>query len=117
LLPLASARYRLRVRVDELVARHDAEASQRAAGDLERVTAAQIATSFEGTALDLCEAAKDRVPSAKPCGLPGMNSQKVRTQLRAGDIDGWGLDRLLAVAASLGLRAEIRLVPVEPAAG
>ncbi len=44
-----------------------------------------------------------------------MNSQKVRTQLRAGDIDGWGLNRLLAVAASLGLRAEIRLVPSEPA--
>ncbi|GJD87185.1 hypothetical protein BHAOGJBA_0685 [Methylobacterium hispanicum] len=41
-----------------------------------------------------------------------MNSQRVRTQLRAGDIEGWGLDRLLAVAASLGLRAEIRLVAI-----
>jgi len=40
-----------------------------------------------------------------------MISQRIHTQLRAGDIQGWGLDRRLAVAASLGLRAEIRLVP------
>jgi hypothetical protein len=98
-------------------ARHDADAGRRAAADLERATAVQIATRFEGTPIDLCRAAKARVPSAKPCRMPGKNSQRVRTQLRAGDIEGWGLDWLLAVAASLGLRAEIRLVPVEPTAG
>lgn len=82
--------------------------------ELDRVTAAQIATAFEGP-LDLRRAARIRVLSAKPYRMQGMNSQRVRTQLRAGDLDGWGLDRLLAVAASLGLRAEIRLVPAEPA--
>lgn len=45
-----------------------------------------------------------------------MKSEKIRTQLRAGDIEGWGLPRLMAVAASLGLRAEIRLVLAEPSA-
>lgn len=105
LLSLASARYRLRLRGDELVARHDAEA-------LERATARQIAAAFEGTAEELCRAVRHRVPSAKPCRMKGMNSQKIRTQLRAGDIAGWGIDRLLAVAATLGLRAEIRLVAI-----
>lgn len=38
--------------------------------------------------------------------------KRIRTQLRAGDIEAWGLDRLLAVAASLGLRAEINLVAI-----
>lgn len=116
MLSLASARYRLRVRGDELVARHYTEAGRRGAEALERATAERIADAFEGAAEDLCRVAKARVPSAKPCRMPGMNSQKIRTQLRAGDIEGWGLGRLLAVAATLGLRAEIRLVPVEPAA-
>ncbi len=114
---LASARYRLRVRGDELVARHDAAAGKAAAAEVGRAAAAQIAAAFTGTPLELSQAARARVPSAKPCRMRGMNSQRVRTQLRAGDIEGWGLDRLLAVAASLGLRAEIRLVPAEPAAG
>ena len=74
LLSLASARYRLRVRGDELVARHDAEAGRRGAEALERATAERIAGAFEGTAEDLCRVAKARVPSAKPCRMPGMNS-------------------------------------------
>ncbi|GJD97488.1 hypothetical protein [Methylobacterium iners] len=110
---LASARYRMKVRGDDLVARHNAEAGHQAATELERETATQIATSFEGSPIEFCARVKARVPSAKPCRMPGMNSQRVRTQLRAGDIETWGLDRLLAVAASLGLRAEIRLVPIE----
>ncbi|WP_276508074.1 hypothetical protein [Methylorubrum populi] len=40
-----------------------------------------------------------------------MASPKVRTALRSGDIAGWDLDRQLAVAASLGLRARIVLEP------
>jgi hypothetical protein len=40
-----------------------------------------------------------------------MASPKVRTALRSGDIAAWDLDRQLAVAASLGLRARIVLEP------
>ncbi|WP_280139103.1 hypothetical protein [Methylobacterium sp. GXS13] len=41
-----------------------------------------------------------------------MSSPKVRTALRSGDIASWDLDRLLAVAASIGLKARIVLKPI-----
>jgi hypothetical protein len=34
----------------------------------------------------------------------GMRHDKARTKLRAGDIEDWGLQRLLAVVAAVGLR-------------
>jgi len=58
------------------------------------------------------------VPSAKPCrltratGFPeGMRDSHARTQLRAGDIAGWGWDRLCAAAASLDHEVVVTLRP------
>ena len=57
------------------------------------------------------------VPSAKPCrftrpGYPeGMRDSHARTQLRAGDIAGWGWDRLAAAAASLDHEVVVTLRP------
>ena len=46
---------------------------QKFISELERATAAQIATGF-GRPLDLRRAARIRVLSAKPCRMQGMNS-------------------------------------------
>lgn len=56
------------------------------------------------------ERAAERRPSLRRYPI-GMASPKVRTALRSGDIAGWDLDRQLAVAASLGLKARIVLEP------
>lgn len=56
------------------------------------------------------ERAAQRYPSLRRYSV-GMASPKVGTALRSGDIAAWDLDRQLAVAASLGLRARIVLEP------
>lgn len=54
--------------------------------------------------------AVERTPSLARYPV-GMASPKVRTSMRTGDLASWDLDRQCAVAASLGHRVEVVLVP------
>ncbi|UYW24814.1 hypothetical protein OKC48_16195 [Methylorubrum extorquens] len=54
--------------------------------------------------------AVERTPSLARYPV-GMASPKVRTAMRTGDLASWDLDRQCAVAASLGHRVEVVLVP------
>lgn len=71
--------------------------------------AAQLAPALAAPPEAIARAA-ERCPSLQRYPV-GMASPKVRTALRSGDISGWDLDRQLAVAASMGLRARIVLEP------
>jgi hypothetical protein len=102
------------VRGDHLVALHDAAAGKAVADSAKAGLAEEIASSFEGDVIQFCETVKARIPSAKPCRT-GMRNKHVRQQLRAGDIQGWGWDRLCAVAASLGHDVVVTLQPRQSA--
>jgi hypothetical protein len=96
------------VRGDQLVEAYDGEHGKRSASDLAKATAQKIADHFGGSQLDLFHAVKHAVPSARPANMKprakGMKHDKARTKLRAGDIEDWGIQRLLAVAAAVGLK-------------
>lgn len=70
----------------------------------------QLAAALDAAPPDVLARAVERPPSLGRYPAR-MASPKVRTALRSGDISGWDLDRQLAVAASLGLRARIVLEP------
>jgi len=72
--------------------------------------AEQLAPALAAAPPEAIARAAERCPSLRRYPV-GMASPKVRTALRSGDISGWDLDRQLAVAASLGLRARIVLEP------
>lgn len=105
-----SARCLHRVTGTELIARHDAEAGRRAAQACRADIAAQLAPALAAAPPEAIARAIERTPSLGRYPA-GMASPKVRTALRSGDIAAWDLDRQLAVAASLGLRARIILEP------
>lgn len=94
------------VRGDQLVEAYDCELGKRSASEIVKDTAQKIANHFGGSQLDLFHAVKHAVPSARPANMRkrGMKHDKARTKLRAGDIEDWGIQRLLAVAAAVGLR-------------
>ncbi|MBM1170097.1 hypothetical protein [Microvirga arabica] len=93
------------VRSDQLVEAYDGELGKRSASEIAKATAKRIAEHFDGIQLDPVHAVEHAVPSARPANMRkrGMRHDKARTKLRAGDIEDWGLQRLLAVAA-VGLR-------------
>jgi hypothetical protein len=72
--------------------------------------ASQLSAALDAAPPDVLARAIERTPSLGRYPA-GMASPKVRTALRSGDISGWDLDRQCAVAASLGHRVEIVLVP------
>ncbi len=107
---LFAARCQRRVPGTELIARHDAEAGRRAAQACRAGLAEQLAPAISAAPPEAIARAAERCPSLWRYPV-GMASPKVRTALRSGDISGWDLDRQLAMAASLGLRARIVLEP------
>jgi hypothetical protein len=107
---LYAARCQLRVTGTELIARHDAAAGREASRAARADVAVQLAVAMAGAPGEALERAAVRCPSLRNFPV-GMASPKVRTALRSGDISAWDLDRQLAVAASLGLRARILLEP------
>ncbi len=72
--------------------------------------AAQLAPALAAATPEAIARAVQRTPSLGRYPA-GMASPKARIALRSGDISAWDLDRQLAVAASLGLRARIVLEP------
>ncbi len=99
------------VRGDQLVELYENAAAEEAATRLRLSVAEQICAQFSGTPMELYFRVRKDVPSAKPCrmGSGGLGGTEARQQLRIGDIEGWGLKRLLGVAASLGLEPVIEL--------
>jgi hypothetical protein len=109
-LAIFAARCQRCVTGTDLIARHDSAAGVEAARVARADVAEQLATAMAGTPGEALERAAVRCPSLRRYPI-GMASPKVRTALRSGDIAAWDLDRQLAVAASLGLRARIVLEP------
>lgn len=105
-----AARCQRRISGTELIARHDAAAGREAARIARADLAEQLAPALAAAPPEAVARAAERCPSLRRYPI-GMSSPKVRTALRSGDISAWDLDRQLAVAASLGLRARIVLEP------
>lgn len=108
---LLAARRRAGVSGTALIEQHDAAAGRAAAALVRADVAAQLAMAAERAPRAALDAAVERCPSVAKSFRPGMRSPRIRTALRSGDISGWDLDRQLAVAASLGLRARLVLEP------
>lgn len=72
--------------------------------------AAELAPTLEQAPPEAVLRAVERTPSLTRYPV-GMASPKVRTAMRTGEIASWDLDCQCAVAASLGHRVEILLVP------
>jgi hypothetical protein len=107
-----------------MIARHDAARGRADADRAKDGLAAQIAQAHAGDIIGFCRRVKAAIPSAKPCRMAktafpeGMRDSHVRTQLRAGDIAGWGWDRLCGAAAALDHEVVVTLRPrVRPDAG
>lgn len=100
-----------------MIARHDAPRGRADADRARDRFAAQLAQAHGGDILSFCRRAKAAIPSAKPCRLrrparpEGMRDPHVRTQMRAGDLTGWGWDRLFASAATLDLEVVLTVRP------
>lgn len=107
-----------RIRGDEMVARCDAPRGRADAARAKDALAAQVAAAHAGPLQTFLDRLKPAVPSAKPCrltravGYPeGMRDSHARTQLRAGDIAGWGWDRLCAAVASIDHEIVVTIRP------
>jgi hypothetical protein len=99
---------------NEFIAQHDAAAGMVLADRAWYGFAGEIACAQVSNREAFCRRVKAAVPSAKPCRMaypPGMRDSHVRTDLRAGDIAGWGWERLCAVANSLGQDVVVTLRP------
>ncbi len=80
--------------------------------------AAQVAQAHAGPLQTFLDRLNPAVPSAKPCRLTravsypeGMRDSHARTHLRAGDIAGWGWDRLCAAVASIDHEIVVTIRP------
>lgn len=78
---------------------------------LARIYTSRLAPALAASPAEAIARAAERCPSLRRYPV-GMASPKVRTALWSGDISTWDLDRQLAVAASIGLRARIVLEPI-----
>ncbi|APX86014.1 hypothetical protein BV511_15685 [Methylorubrum extorquens] len=107
---ILAARCRAGVSGTELIRRHDAAAGKAAAQVVRAGIAAQLAPALERAPPEAIARAVERTPSLARYPV-GMASPKVRTAMRTGDLASWDLDRQCAVAASLGHRVEVVLVP------
>ncbi|MBI1689541.1 hypothetical protein [Methylorubrum sp. DB1722] len=107
---ILAARCRAGVTGTELIRRHDAAAGKAAAQIVRAGIAAQLAPALERAPPEALARAVERTPSLARYPV-GMASPKIRTQMRTGEIASWDLDRQCAVAASLGHRVEVILVP------
>lgn len=112
---LMQERRRIGMRGDQVADAYRPEAGRRAQRALQESLARQIARAHAGPRSDFLDAVRARVPSAKPSSLKkrrgGIPGAEARHRLMKGDIEDWGVQRLLAVADALGLEAQVVLKP------
>ena len=107
---LVSAKRASRTRGEDIIARYDADAGDRAKRDREAELAGWLDRHVEGRPGALA-AIRKRVPSTPSELGRGVKSPQVRTQIRGEKFGGWGFERLCAALDACGYEAVVTVRP------